>query len=142
MATRSGLGQCEGMITEHHEQRAATLDAGRLAEAAASLRADVAEPHALHTLPLTLASVSDAIDELAGSMLVLSETIARSTGLADVNPDLDHLSPEARALCWHLHELAARLRAARASAETAHGWSQDLAARRAGVAELAGVPFG
>lgn len=38
-----------------------------------------------------------------------------------------------------LHELAARLRAARASVETAHDWSRDLARRTAGESELAGA---
>ena len=117
------------------------MSAAQLAEAAADLRATMAAPHAPDTLPLTLARVGDAIDDLASGMLVLGETAARSSGLADMSPDLDHLRPEARALCWHLHELAARLRAARASAETAHAWSRNLAERRPDASELAGVPF-
>lgn len=131
------------MVSQHHDASAVATSAGQLAQAAESLRATVAEPQVPHTLPLTLSRVGDAIDDLAGGMLVLCETVARSTGLADVHPSLDHhLSPEARALCWHLHELAAQLRAARASAATAHGWSRDLAACRAAADELAGATFG
>jgi len=130
-----------GMISEQHDESAAPMSAGRLAEAAAGLRATGAAPHELDALPLTLSHVGDAIDDLASGMLVLGETVARSSGPADASLDLDHLPPEARALCWHLHELAARLRAARASAATAHDWSRDLAQRRAAASELAGVPF-
>jgi len=130
------------MIAQPRNEAATTASAEQLAEAAARLRRDLAELDAMEAVPVTLARVGDAIDELASGVLVLGETVARSSGLADLSPDLDHLPPEARALCWHLHELAARLRAARASVETAHDWSQDLARRRAGEFELAGVPFG
>jgi hypothetical protein len=80
---------------------------------------------ALENLPATLAHVGDAVDDLASGMLVLAETVAESAGLG-TSLDFDHLPPEERALSWHLHELAARLRAARASVETARGWAREL----------------
>lgn len=140
MGNRPAGGDGEGMITEHLHGRAAATSAEELAAAAADLRAALAAPGAVDTLPPTLTHVGDTLDELASGMLALTETVAKSTGLADTSPDLDHLRPEARALCWHLHELASRLRAARASVETAQDWAQALAERR--PSELAGVPFG
>ena len=118
-----------------------TASAEELATVAAQLRHDLAGLDAMEALPVTLSRVGDAIDELASGVLVVGETVARSSGPADLSLDLDHLPPEERALCWHLHELAARLRAARASVATAHHWSRDLARRRAGESELAGVPL-
>src|SRR5690242_17533010 len=106
------------MITEHHNERTATPSAEQLAVAAMSLRFSAAGPDALESLPATLAHVGDAVDDLASGMLVLAETVAKSAGLG-TSLDLDHLPPEERALSWHLHELAARLRAARASIATA-----------------------
>jgi len=127
------------MTTEHHNERA-TANSEQLAVAAMSLRHSAAGPDALLSMPATLAHVSDAVDDLASGMLVLAETVAKSSGLrADL--DLDHLPPEARALSWHLHELAARLRAARASAETARDWAHELGPQRARAPELATAPF-
>ena len=119
-----------------------TASAGQPTEAAEVLRVALAPPHELDTLPETLSHVGDVIDELARGVLALDDAVARSSGLGDVGPHLDHLPPDARALSWHLHELASRLRAARASAETANHWSRELAERRMGSSELAGVPFG
>lgn len=128
------------MITEHHNERAATANAEQLAVAAMSLRHSAAGPDALLNMPATLAHVSDAVDDLASGMLVLAETVAKSSGLR-TGLDLDHLPPEARALSWHLHELAARLRAARASTETARDWAHELGPQRARAPELATAPF-
>jgi hypothetical protein len=98
------------MLTEHPHEPATT-------------------PRELDTLPRTISHVGDAIDELARRVITLSDTVAASSALGDVGPDLDHLPAEERALSWHLHELAARLRAARASAETARHWARELDGR-------------
>ena len=123
------------MVSEHHNERAAP-SAEQLAVAATSLRRSAGGPDALQSLPATLAHVGEAVDELASGMLVLAETVAKSSGLG-TSVDLDHLPPQARALSWHLHELAARLRAARASVETARDWAHE---QRASAPELAGAP--
>lgn len=128
------------MVTEHHNERAATPNAEQLAVAAMSLRHSAAGPDALLSLPATLAHVGDAVDELASGMLVLADTVAKSSGLR-TSLDLDHLPPEARALSWHLHELAARLRAARASVETARDWAHQLGRQPTRAPELATAPF-
>lgn len=135
------MGEAVSMIIEHHTERAATPSAEQLAAAALSLRFSAGGPDALENLPATLAHVGDAVDDLASGMLVLAETVAKSAGLG-ATLDLDHLSPEERALSWHLHELAARLRAARASVETARGWAREPGQQGARAPALAAVPFG
>jgi hypothetical protein len=129
------------MISESHNERAAAPNAEQLAVAARSLRHAVGGPDASsQSLSATLAHVGDAVDELASGMLVLAETVTRSSSLG-TSLDLDHLPPEERALSWHLHELAARLRAARASVETARDWAHQLGPQRARAPELATAPF-
>jgi hypothetical protein len=139
MATCPAAGEDVSMISEHHNERAATPNAEQLAIAARSLRHSAAGPDALQTMPATLAHVGDAVDELASSMLVLAETMTKSSDLG-TSLDLDHLPPEARSLSWHLHELAARLRAARASVATARHWAHELGPQRARAPELAIAP--
>ena len=129
------------MITEHYTERAATPSAEQLAVAAMSLRHSAGGPDALENLPATLAHVGDAVDDLASGMLVLAETVANSSGLG-TSLDLDHLPHEERALSWHLHELAARLRAVRASVETARGWARERRPHGARAPALAGAPSG
>jgi hypothetical protein len=114
------------MNLTHSHPPAATAGADEVARAATSLRRSLRGPQALRTLPQTLAHLDTAIDELATSMVGLAQLVAESEDQPASSLDLDHLSPEARALCWHLHELAARLRAARAAGATARQWADDL----------------
>jgi hypothetical protein len=125
-----------GMISERQNEPAVTTSAEQLVDAAAILRRDVLEFDAIAALPATLAHIADAVDELAGSVVVLAERVAKSPGGLGRTLALDHLPLDERALCWHLHEFAARLRAARASAESPREWAPSPAAQ-----ELAGVPF-
>jgi hypothetical protein len=97
-----------------------------VASAAADLRRSLRGPNALDTLPLTLGNLESGIDELAACMVVLAQVVAESADQPETTLDLDHLPPEARALCWHLHEFAARLRAARAAGTTAREWAEEL----------------
>jgi hypothetical protein len=114
------------MTLGHAHTRPATAGAEQVASAAADLRHSLREPHALDTLPLTLANLESGIDELATCMVVLAQVVAESADQPETTLDLDHLPPEARALCWHLHEFAARLRAARAAGTTAREWAEEL----------------
>jgi hypothetical protein len=127
------------MIIEHHTEGTAT-PSEQLAIAAMSLRFSAGGSDALENLPATLAHVGEAVDDLSSGMLVLAETVTRSSRLG-TSLDLDHLPPEERAVSWHLHELAARLRAARASVETARGWARELEQQGARAPALAAVPF-
>ena len=127
------------MTSRNENRRAATASAEQLADAAAILRRELHEPCAVEALPLTLAQIASAVDDLAGGVVVLAEAAAKSSGGSGTSPDLAHLPPQARALCWHLHEFAARLRAARASVATASSWAPAAAATRPSVPEPAGV---
>ena len=139
MVTWSAVREGDGMIFQRQNERAVTASAEQLADAAAMLRRNLVEPDAIDALPATLAHIAGVVDDLAGGVVVLAEAVAKSSGGSGTSADLGYLPPEDRALCWHLHEFAARLRAARASAETARSWAPEAAARRADVDGLAGV---
>lgn len=124
------------MISQHLNQERVTASAERLADAAAVLRRNLVQPDAIESLSATLAQIAGTVDDLAGGVTVLAETVAKASG----RPGLEHLPPEARALYWHLNEFAVRLRAARASAESARSWAPGGAASRAGPYQLAGAP--
>jgi hypothetical protein len=87
-------------------------------------------PDAVRTLPMTLAYVDECIDELAASMLVLAQAVGEYAHPPDTDLDDDVLSPEARALRWHLHEVASRLRASQRACPSARLWANDLLATR------------
>ncbi len=115
------------MISVHPHSRNATQSAYELQRAAANLRRSVRDPDAVGVLPVTLAHVDEVLDELATSMLVLAHSVAETTGSPNTR-DEESLSPQARSLRWHLHELAARLRAARSANATAREWADELLA--------------
>ena len=59
-----------------------TASAGQPTEAAEILRAALARPHELDTLPETLSRVGDVIDELARGVLALDDAVAGSSAWA------------------------------------------------------------
>lgn len=111
------------------DHREATRAAYELQQAAANLRSGVRGTDAVQALPMTLAHVDRALGELATSMLVLAQAVGESVNPADTVLD-DALSPEARALRWHLHEVASRLRASQRACPSARLWADDLLATR------------
>ena len=116
------------MISVHPHSRNATRSAYELQRAAANLRRSVRDPDAVRVLPVTLAHVDEVLDELATTMLVLAQSVAETTGSPNTSLDHELLSPQARALRWHLHELAARLRAARSAGASSREWAEELLA--------------
>ena len=117
------------MLSMHPHDRETAGSAYELQRAAANFRRSVRDPDAVSTLPTTLAHVSDAIDELATSMLVLAHTVGDYANPPDTRLDDDALFPEARALRWHLHELASRLRASQRACPSARRWADDVLAK-------------
>jgi hypothetical protein len=128
-----------GMFFQHQNEGALTASAEQLADAAAILRRNLAEPDAVEALPVTLEHIAGAVDDLAGGVGVLAELVAKSSGGSGKSAELDHLPLEVRALCLHLDEFVARLRAARASVASAGSWAPEAAKRRAAGRQLAGV---
>lgn len=119
------------MIPVHQHSQDTQRGAYELQRASANLRRSVRDPDAMRTLPLTLAHVEETIDDVATTMVVLAEAVAEWPGSSNTSLGEDVLSPEARVLRWHLHELAARLRGARSAATSSREWADELLAARA-----------
>jgi hypothetical protein len=88
----------------HFEQRASAADA-------------------VAALPLALADVEKALERLAAGAVKAAQAVEDSSGK-------DTLSPEARALRWHLFHLAARLRGAEDACLDARRSARELLAQR------------
>jgi len=98
--------------------------AARLDRAAGELRERAGSPDAVPRLPVTLAHLEDAFDELAAATRLLAEAAAEWCD-ADA-ADEGTLPPEARALLWHLRCVANTLTDARDGCLTTRLWAQRL----------------
>ena len=114
------------MLPAPPDNQAAARSAHELQRAAANFRRAVRAPNAVETLPVTLAHVDQAIGELATSMIGLAQTVGEYASPSDSRPQDDALPSEARALRWHLHELASRLRASQNACPATRLWADDL----------------
>ena len=103
--------------------------AARLHRAAAELRERAGSPYAVPTLPVTLAHLEDAFDELAATMRLLAEGAAGWCGMDDA--DAGTLPPEASALLWHLRSVADTLTDARDGCLASRPWAHELVERAA-----------
>ena len=90
--------------------------AARLDRAAAELRERAGSPYAVPRLPVTLAHLEDAFDELAATMRLLAEAAAEWCDTDDA--DEGTLPAEASALLWHLRSVADTLTDARDGCQT------------------------
>jgi nucleotide-binding universal stress UspA family protein len=98
--------------------------AARLERAARELRERAGSPDAVPRLPVTLAHLEDACDELAAAMRLLAEAAAEWC-----DPDDAHegtLPPEASALLWHLRSVADTLTDAHDGCLITRPWAQQL----------------
>jgi hypothetical protein len=73
-------------------------------------------------LPVALAHVEEALDRLATSMVMTAEAVQEWAG----EPTPDALAPDARALRWHLHHLATRIRGAQEACPDGRRWAREL----------------
>ena len=103
--------------------------AARLHRAAAELRERAGSSYAVPTLPVTLAHLEDAFDELAATMRLLAEVAAGWCGMDDA--DAGTLPPEASALLWHLRSVADTLTDARDGCLASRPWAHELVERAA-----------
>ena len=111
--------------------------AARLDRAAAELRERAGSPYAVPRLPVTLAHLEDAFDELAAALRLLADAAAEWC-------DPDHadegtLPQEARALLWHLRSVADVLTDARDGCLTTRPWAHRLLEQAATEPDSAGV---
>jgi hypothetical protein len=119
-----------GMISVDPHSQDTSRSAYELQRASANLRRSVRDPELMRTLALTLAHVEQTIDDVATTMLVLAQAVAEFPAWSNTSVGEDVLSPEARALRWHLHEFAARLQGARSAAASSREWADELLAAR------------
>jgi len=103
--------------------------AARLERAAGDLRERAGSPYAVPRLPVTLAHLEDAFDELAATMRLLAEAAAEWCDPDEA--DEGTLPPEARALLWRLRSVADTLTDARDGCLTARPWACRLLERAA-----------
>ena len=59
-------------------------------------------------------------------MVKTAQTVEEWPGAAENDLDHDALSPDARALRWHLFHIATRLRGAEAACPDARRWAREL----------------
>jgi hypothetical protein len=92
-------------------------------------------PEALAALPLALADVEKTLERLATGAVKAAEAVETR----ELESGADALSPEARALRWHLFHLAARLRGAENACPDTRRWARRLLAQHD---TAAAVPLG
>jgi hypothetical protein len=94
--------------------------------AAGELQDHASDRSSVPALPAALAHLEEALDRLATSMLKTAQTVEEWE--CDIAPGNDEsaLSPDARALRWHLFHLANRLRGAQDACPDTRQWARGL----------------
>ena len=105
--------------------------ASRLERAANELRQQAGSLNAVPSLPVTLVSVEEALDQLAESMRVMAQAAAEWCAQDGANVDEDALQPEAQALLWHLRAVADMLVQSRDACPPTREWARRLLAATA-----------
>ena len=100
--------------------------ADRLQRAADELRRHAGSPNAVPSLPVTLAHVEEALDQLALSMRAMAQAAGEWCGVDGVGVDEDMLQPEAQALLWHLRAIADLLVRSRDACPATREWAHRL----------------
>ena len=103
--------------------------AARLERAAGELRERAGSSYAVPRLPVTLAHLEGAFDELAATMRLLAEATAE--WCEPDAADEGSLPPDVRALLWHLRSVADALTDARDGCLAADPWARQLLERAA-----------
>ena len=96
--------------------------AARLERTATELRERAGSPYAVPRLPVTLAHLEAAFDELAATMRLLAEAAAEWCDTMTLTKAT--LPPEARALLWHLRSVADTLTDARDGCLITRPWAR------------------
>jgi hypothetical protein len=112
--------------------------AHQLQRAAGAVQQRASSQDAVPALPSALAHLEEALDRLATSMVKTAQTVEEWADGAEADVDREPLSPDARALRWHLFHLAARLRGAEAACPEARRWARELLVELPGERPLTG----
>jgi hypothetical protein len=105
--------------------------AHELQRAAGAFQQRASSRETVPALPSALAHLEEALDRLATSMAKTAQALEEWAATTDVDLDRDTLSPDARALRWHLFHIAARLRGAQDACPDARRWARTLLAAHA-----------
>jgi hypothetical protein len=97
-----------------------------IARAAADLQQRASSHDAVPALPAALADLEESLDRLAVSIVTTAQAVEEWTGATEADLDRDALSPDARALRWHLFHIASRIRGAQDACPDARRWAIAL----------------
>jgi hypothetical protein len=100
--------------------------ASRLERAADELRSRADSPSAVPSLPLTLRHLEGALDELGTCMRQLAAAAVEWSDPDGAIADESTLTPEARALIWHLRAVADTLGEARGGCLASREWARRM----------------
>jgi hypothetical protein len=131
MAAQAPAEDGEGMPVSLQNGHDMADSAHQLQRAAGALQQRASNHDAVPSLPSALAHLEEALDRLATSMVKTAQAVEEWVGATEVDLDRDTLSPDARALRWHLFHVGARLRGAQDACPDARRWARTLLAAHA-----------
>jgi hypothetical protein len=110
--------------SESHDERALRASAYELQRAAGNVLRHAAGAESIPTLAITLAHVEEALDRLSVGMMMIAQAVA--TREHDAHADESGLSPDARALCFHLRMAAEKLHGPEDACQSSRMWTRRL----------------
>jgi hypothetical protein len=128
MVARAPEQDAGAMSSTLHDRPDVTACAHRLRLAADELHEYSGSSEVVPDLPTTIAHVEEALDLIAASVVRMSQAVADWSGRVVEVADFTALSPEARALRWHLHHVAAHLRSSSNACAVTRHCARDLLA--------------
>jgi hypothetical protein len=102
--------------------------AERLQRAAGDLLERSGTHAAVQELPTTLEHLQEVLDRLATSLVRMAEAVAERPEPPGATAGRGGLPPDARALVWHLHDVATHVRASSTACDGARQWADELTA--------------
>jgi hypothetical protein len=124
MAVRGLANDGERMQLSLRNRPELATGAYQLQRAAGDVLRDASAPDAVPALPVALAHLEEALDRLSISVVKTAQAVEEWPAAAET--ETATLSPEARALRWHLFHLATRLRSAQDACPETRGWARRL----------------
>jgi hypothetical protein len=104
------------------------VGAFQLRRAADSIQQHASDPRTVDALPIAFEDIEVALERLASAAVMVAEAVEDRTALEG-----DGLTPEARALRWHLFHLAALLQTAGDALPETRSWARKLLAEHEDV---------
>ena len=126
MAGRSVGGDDRRMDPDASTPAYVAATASRLRRAAGELQQWAGSPDAVPGLPVTLAHVEEALDQLSVSLQFMAQAVPAWCCEEGAILDEEALQPEARALRWHLRAVADTLIDARDACPATCEWARRL----------------